>query len=788
MKAKLAAAAILVAVAVVVSGAVVLGSATPRAASTLPTPGSPVVLSSPEPTVAYGALLGLSAAQVHSIDEWVASLTPAQLATLRSDASQGLPGTPAVLAELNLEPDAYNGYCVATSLVAGASIGAIAGGGVGAVVGLVAGGVGAYFYCQVQSNGAQLLADYQAYAGSVMGALDNYVNLTSAGFLSIISALNVSEVAWERAADNAALLQLSNSSFNYGLDLYQSGIFAQLDPVLTAYFDELGQSFLGTARTLEGHLGVGAVYSNSAVSSGMEWGSTSIAALSCNAAGTSNVCSASIAHRGVAVHQNSLVYIPHGATITNLCTGATAATFTGETNPTVVYFNQSAAGGTFNFTGPSGVYQTNTGGGSCGVTNGYAVWSIPNGGYVPSGGSTNLAPVSATYNGPMGTETTGNGLASCPLPEGCTSGVYGVGYLSTPAWYIQMKYTSTVPFETTQTLYDNLATYIGNIEYDAAANANAYWTFLTALGFTSAAQVPADCIVPAPYMVLPSGLSGLTLNASEWYSMYLGMLEGMGTFYNGTSLSQTTFCGTQSTHQFSIGSDTIWGNLFVNATGYVYLNNGTSPVSVDGTAFPSENYSNTSTWAIGNTTHAAIQYKGAQQLLLMPTISTVSIPVGQKWAVPSNDPVRIYAVQSGVMFNTEGNGTAVADVGLAPLVSLPGDSIYLDTCTISGSATQNCTVSVQTLNVTVANISCTGACEQSAPGGTFGGFPNPFNWLSSLFSSLLGGGPLGQFVGSLLAGVLLLGAVAVIVYLVISGLTKRRSGGGGAVTASGGRG
>jgi hypothetical protein len=336
-----------------------------------------------------------------------------------------------------------------------------------------------------------------------------------------------------------------------------------------------------------------------------------------------------------------------------------------------------------------------------------------------------------------------------------------------------------------------LSQWITAIEWQAAANAEAYWDFLKSAGFNNEQTIPPDCLVPAPYVVLPSSINTTYLNATEWESLYLAALEGMGNFYN-VSLSGTQFCGTQAGKQWSIGG-AIWGNLVINATGYIYLNNGTSPVTLSGALDPAEVFGNRSTWAVGQTHYYDRWFNGSEQLLLMPTLATASIPVGTNYEIPKDDPIEVYVVQVGAMITATGNGSSPSAPQVVPLGTLsPGDAIYLTSCTVNGVSTSNCTVTVQTVNVTITKYSCNGPCNQSAPsggGGTFGGLPNPFSWLAGLFSSLFGGGPLGQLVGSIVAAVVVLAVILVLVYAVYRLATSKRSksAGGQTVVVEGGR-
>ena len=822
--------AILVAFLMATGGLVALHSSSPsepsatpssaeiRALEQSPAPPLPQLF---KPVTGFSSLLsdsapfyGLTTEQISAINAWYSQLSPAERTLLHADGDQHVLPNASVLAEFGLTTAGYNFYCVGSSLLAGSLLGAglgslagPAGTAIGTLVGFIAGGVGAYYECNEAANAINALGkQYQVWAEAQATALGNEVNLTNAEFGSIASALNLSTVGWERAADHAALEQLGSPSFNISQDLYDSGIYANLAPVASAYEQEIADILVAQISAMNG-----AGYTNeyyNAVNPNFQWLQQSGATYSAASDVVPEAGSASVTGTGFALSSfgTGEVFIPgsqpdqpNGMVLecdTQIGTCPSSIHFLNE--ETHRWSNLTTQDCSSNSGAESYMESCNLGYPGMSAYTYYVAAATCSECtlFIPGG---QVAPTSATAGWTVGgmiadAPTSSNGeeynesvLLSAPLEMDytCHTGSGACALNPTPVTFAEKtQYTEMSTY---------LTTWLAAIEWQAAQNAEAYWQFLHNAGFSSTSSIPPDCIIPAPYVVLPSSVNETDLNASEWYSLYLASLEGMANFYN-TTLSGTSFCGTQAVQQWSMG-DTVWGNLYLNATGFIYLNNGTAPIAVNGTALPSERLSNRTTWAIGNTTYGGMHVTGPQQLLLMPTLATVSIPVGRLYEVPANDPIQVYAVQSGVQITANGNGTNVT-IGNAPLVFRPmtlqpGDAIYLSSCMVGGQAQANCTAAVQTLNVTIANITCTGPCKQNAnQGGTFGGLPNPFAWLASLFSGLLGGGPLGQLLGSLVAAFVILVVILVLVYVVYRVATGKRSGGGGGqvlVVGGGGR-
>lgn len=641
--------------------------------------------------------------------------------------------------------------------------------------------------CSAESNADQITNAFHVWAKSIGSALGNEVNQTwgGTGATGFLSLLNFSLVGWERAADHAALQQIGNTSFSIGEDLASSGVALGMDEIGTAFVLQSAAAVTPFYVAFNGHAASGEVYGgqSAAISGGSSnpgtWNPTSSLAYIIDV-GMPIVGSASAVE----------AYIPHGV---NLFVNQGATIAIQSVASKANWFNSTAGtaplgDGNFTFRGPSGDYL---------VTVPLSdVLNIPWGGVIPTGVSGTSSSIAQASTNPC-TFTGGAAYLYASVADGASSACL----LSGQNAYSQSSFAVTGPGFTTYSypafdgpVSQNWPEYIGSLEFQAAENAEAYWAFLRTIGYTNAQQVPAGCIVPAPYLTMPSPVANLNLTLNQTEELYLSFLQGLGHFYNA-SLNETDFCGTQSTHRFSIGGAP-WGNLFINATGAVYLTNGTTPTNEFGKSLPSEHFNNISSWALTG-----------QQLVLMPTLSTATIPVGVRWAVPAKNPIEVFAVQAGWNLWLTGNGTGLTNntgpckVGsgafcpeVTPIATLlPGDAIYLTSCTVSNAATPNCTVTVQTVNVTVTKLTCTGPCNQSAPPAGIFSFGNPFasflNWLGSLFGGLFGSG-LGGLLGSLFGSLILVAAVLLGIYIVYRLVSSSgRSGGTAGVTVvnAGGR-
>jgi hypothetical protein len=696
-----------------------------------------------------GAEVGWTPAQTAAAEAWLAGLTPAQHALLVSSSDamfrSGVRPSAQIQSEFSLKCipgiNAITGgssscagfsyYCFGASVVAGISLGALAGGGVGGVVGGVAGAVAGLYFCQTATAAAGAYSGYKLWAVGINSAYGNQVNTTSADYHTLLSALNTSASGWDRAADNAALLQLPNATFNVSNDLFQSGLDAQFAPLITAYETERVSAWVALLEQVFGYGDPGALYASAGLLVGccsLQW------SLASGSGVTAQIGSVGVSPHGA--NGAVGVYILNGANITSSITSALPVRIQSAIHPSVFY-NWTTASGTpkqESFPGPTGLYNVDPSGGNN--------VAIQDGIIAPTAINTNVGDTNFTAYVPAYNQFYEPDNGGCDW-------ITDSGH----SWQ-----TACIPNDYTG-VGQVLDKTIANLLWEAAQSGEAYWTFLRAIGYTSESQVSPSCIIPAPYMTLPSAIDATTLNVSEWKSLYLGTLTDIAHFYN-TTLSGTSFCGTQAKEQFSIGSEP-WGNLFVNATGDVYLTNGSVPINVNGTSLPTEAFGNVSTWAV---TH--------QQLYLMPTIGSVHIPVGVRWAVPQADPIEVFATGSGTMLWTTGNGTGnatgcAANTGkfCAALAQLgPGDAIYISSCAINGTPTTGCSVNVQTLNATAALITCDGPCSQ---GGSSGGVGFSLGGLLSAIGGFFCWVSLGLICGSTATAVAEVVVALIVIALVV---------------------
>ena len=764
----------------------------------------PAVTAAPSPA----AEQTLSPAEAHAIIVGAAGAAAAKMGMNETERASLLAAASgqteaSVLAKVGLSPSDFQPTCFlscfgtvlgvgAVGCLVGAGIGAIGGAFVGAGVGCVVGAAATIFAFEYGTSMAEqqnVLQSYTNWATANLQSAWNDWNLTQAAYLNLISSLNFSAPGWARMADNAALLQVGNTSFNIVLDAQQSGLAAQFSSVLESYTRQLIAPAYLLQNWMDAQGPTGSTYG------------TLRPGLLCTPYG--GACTPN----GQPTPGQTMGLVGEGANLAAL--GATSANGefyippgdhtvygTDLTVPPVVHpvfgkgwYSMSEVGSVpsnavygvanyaYNFSAGTYVIDVNNSGASG------EIW-VPGASLVTSALGTDISGWGspgtagekiAQFTGIPGSPADANnyyytGIVGVVADEtyqmvscaGCLSGAPTVGPTSVSTGWLPM----------------HIGTWLGNLEFNATTNGQVYWSFLRSAGFTSPGSIPPNCIIPQPWMNVPSDLNLGSLTLPQLESLYLAWLNGVGKFYN-TTLSGTAFCGSQAPKQFSL-NNTIWGNLFVNATGYVYLNNGTSPLGLNGKALPTEIYGNHSTWAAQKV-----------QLLLMPTLASVHIPLGTNWAVPSDNPIQVYLVQPGQMLTLTGNGTS-SPATLVPLATTsPGDSLYITSCIVGGIVEANCTVTVQTVVTTTGNLSCLGGATgpgscvpPQGSGATFGGFPNPFSWLSGLFSGLFGGGPLGSFLGGVAAGLLILAVIAVLVYVAVIeveawGGRKRGGGGGG---------
>ncbi len=654
------------------------------------------------------------------------------------------------------------GVSAAGGCIVGGGLGAIGGGAPGAAVGCAVGAAWAglaNYWGQQDGTSMANSQEFTAISQLLSSMLDQF-NLTAAFAATMLSALNQTQYAMSAAADSAALLQLQNSTFNEPLDLIQSPVPYNMLSVVEPIASSVGSILNMTNEWLWASYGPGGSFNTYALAP--------IAGELPNACGGKGYCTAAslpVVAGGVTGGTVDY-YIAHGAIVGNLNWNSvqgtipnTLTSIDGRGSITI------SADGTIVWTGPSDIVAPN------GPLAGSGVLPITGGGSLAVG--TGGAYGSWGYSNTV--STTAYSIAACVTTTsgGCDS------------------YAGTIdPHQ----LWSESILVVQSIMANAVNNAKAYWTYLRSIGYTSENSVPADCAVPMPAFSLPPSLANdagnLTVN--QTLSLYYAWINSLANFFDAP-LNATSFC---QGHAIYTGPGTgSWGNLNLTIYGYIYVPGKAWTVNSGLVSSTVPLLSKRSTWTFNGSSPTYGQPTGPGkgnaslpiEMTGWPMLASVSIPIGTVFEVPKNDPLTIIPTAYLTYLTLTGNGTAVSVGASAPLSTSAGDALYITSCTIGGQPqATNCTLSFSTINGVLPNVTCGSPCgyHHQQGGATFGGLPNPFSWLSGLFSGLFGGGSLGNFLGGVAAGLLILAVIAVLVYVAVIeveawGGRKRGGGGGG---------
>lgn len=511
-------------------------------------------------------------------------------------------------------------FIVGVSTAVGCAVGAVIGCLAGAIVGAAI--VGFDLLLNYYNGGNYERASAVIQADTMLGSLANVLALNENATRTEEAALNLTSVALDYQAANAALLQLGNASFNPQLDAIQSdllpGIYSvfeadilDIQGIIVAEFNQFdntfgGNGFYGAQGIVcqfvskyqpgggfyVGEQSFAAPYVDGGYSGNVggclgesgtpSWGVYSSAGTAGSAAGIQvNL------HNGFGT-SGSPSYIQHDSPLF-FGGGTSTSTYpwtTIQLRPLLGFgtswFNVSGqVGQVVNYTGPTGAYYisseectsaviatcTAVGGATRQVTSGN-VWPVI---------GANLATVSIGGWFNVTTDTPDNGLV--PIYNAvweCTSGAS----VLTTAFAVNTGSNGglSAGVNACGAGTDYLATELNNILIGAENVAGTYWSFLTNQGYTSESQVPARCIVPTVSDALPSwtpqqlaeaGVANLT-------KIYYAYLLQLGyTFNASASLTNVNFCGAHV--KTPVGG---WASLFgaplpVNATGDIYIPNAT---------------------------------------------------------------------------------------------------------------------------------------------------------------------------------------------------------------------
>jgi hypothetical protein len=517
---------------------------------------------------------------------------------------------------------------------------------------MIGGAVGIILY-QMGLNQASAAVNYgglwDEFAGAEWEAYNSAINQTEAMFGSIASLLLYAQVAFARAADNAALLQLNRTSFSPALDLLNSGLAYSLGSITSDYAYSLGQDFLNlplwlNALSAQGgyYAGYGylqidqspseafkpttQMYANYSGSS-QNVGNATVGGLTVSLSSTP-----SVVLYGSAPGVTADVVCPHACSIhlaqTPRVNGAYTQSWWNVSAATLshsdaVLVTVGVQAGLYNISSNiSGVTATIPFASSLPTVDtpslGSYGWADN---YVLGTGSTTEAGESSgscVYS-PLAVPTLTLGSNNVGLPS--ADSVIGLNFESengacaspsavTPVSNYQTASASTSYSGNVSHLvsipsfnaWTTLSSIVGEVELNATLSGQTYWTFLRGLGYDSATSIPANCLIPAPYADMPAqtNLGNLTLNASIGF--YESWLVSLGAFYGASPAFSV--CGSGREVAWNYLTDFYGYDPYVNATGGIYLNNGTAPINTTGKHLASESLSEPSTWAVPVITNA----------------------------------------------------------------------------------------------------------------------------------------------------------------------------------------
>jgi hypothetical protein len=578
-------------------------------------------------------------------------------------------------------------------------------------------------------NAAQNAVNYaglwEEFAKSEWQTYSSYVNLTNSMFASLASLLVFAQVAMMRMADNAALLQIQDPTFNAGLDIVQSGVAEELGSMVDDYNYQLGQDFANVPVWLNaltahnayydgyGYLGSGGVviyapqtnfYLNS---SGLtnETGAGLAVASSLNGP----VCGCGSLSMGQILYSG----LPSNAFF------VTVVHLSGSTGPYGIELSSASGHGYvryYNFTAapvaapvvynlPLGVYNVTFLGnsGEDAAFNALFPFAMR----IPNATSPNMGEfewMDRYYTEP-GSVTTVIGSSSCSYTTATTARQdESMGSWLGASYAVQGAPTSYVQFYEDPTGNCKTGSAITPVADETTATTTVTWS---GYGFAPASVDEWSGLGDASQHDWLHGLSAqvgqVILNASSSGQTYWTFIRSLGY----TSLSQIPpDCVIPAPYQappsqMELGNLNVTVGLYqawLRSMGTFYGQNGAFHVCVTGKIINPWNWTLNLTgwnpyvhayggiylanatggiWAtgqanphevFGNTSTWSVPAvlpspKGKNAtLLIVPTLRSVVIPVGSTWAIPKDNPIWVlYAEKNNSVSN--GNATAVTNAG-----------------------------------------------------------------------------------------------------------------------------
>ena len=178
----------------------------------------------------------------------------------------------------------------------------------------------------------------------------------------------------------------------------------------------------------------------------------------------------------------------------------------------------------------------------------------------------------------------------------------------------------------------NLGSYLVALAARAVAMGQTYYAFLRYdLGYTSASEVPADCLIPSPSQLLPPNLDYQDmegLNETSYLSLYMAELNALGKTFANASLTSSTICGKHPVWNPDNETGFAFGEY---GAGYIYVPNATGTDTVPA---PPSYESTTSSAAAGE-----------------PSTDTVAVVAGDLMVLEAT----AYATQATVPTDSQSN-------------------------------------------------------------------------------------------------------------------------------------
>lgn len=572
------------------------------------------------------------------------------------------------------------------------ALGCLFGGPIGCLVGLAVAGVfvAAWFIVSnlFGNQDAQHRLDAQQHMGAFMGGIHGILENNANSTRTILNDLNLTYTALTWEAANAALTQLPNSSFNFPLDAFQSGILPQLmstiEGVIANMANTVAAGLDATAREFgpQGFYGTQGIACTMRVQAGSFVGPTitdpnlymgfSPQSPACYGetgspgneewSGTVNPTVTPGVFPGLAVstagtfgsHSISTeYYIPHGAALDApfVYTGGAftngpyvALQFVPIFGSGVTWYNYTSGDAAFNFTGPSGIYYLNSEaacstrlvascsplGGSVHGVQWIVVGAVPLNSATVSG-STLAASFNAT--GPFSGQFINVVALNCP-----NNGVLTAGSTGSTLYADQ---TNIPSFEVCDYSSDYTLTEMSTLTNAAVNVGEAYWSFLRLQGYTNENQVPTRCVIPNPAEIIAPNVNGgaaylASLNLTDLLGLYIGYLSTLSYTFNETqNLTNSSFggfCGHVIKCPTLTGSCVgfgVWGlgrNVPVFALGDIYVPPAQCVADL-GQACNGETISNVSSWVLQDV-----------QQLWEPSTGTLNLTINQSVVLPHANP------------------------------------------------------------------------------------------------------------------------------------------------------